>query len=79
MFTTETARIGGQKSKRSKSIDIQTIEKLTPLDDMAFNMLKKGIEKGDFRFVKLFMQYRFGKPKTITEVNVNSEVPLFQL
>tara|TARA_R110001632_G_scaffold137676_3_gene253249 strand:+ start:2129 stop:2368 length:240 start_codon:yes stop_codon:yes gene_type:complete len=79
MFTTETARVGGQKSKRSKSIDIQTIEKLTPLDDMAFNMLKQGIENGDFRFVKLFMQYRFGKPKTITEVTINSEVPLFSL
>ena len=33
MFTKETARLGGLKSKRSKSIDISLIEKLTPLDD----------------------------------------------
>ena len=79
MFTTETARIAGLKSKRGKSIDVALIEKLTSLDEIAFEKLKQGIEKGDFQYLKLYFYYRFGKPKTIAEVTINAETPLFQL
>jgi hypothetical protein len=79
MFTKETARLGGLKSKRGKSIDISLIEKLTPLDDIAFEKLKQGIERGDFQYLKLYFYYRYGRPKAIREVTVNVETPLFQL
>ena len=79
MFTKETARLGGLKSKRGKSIDTSLIEKLTPLDDIAFEKLKQGIERGDFQYLKLYFSYRYGKPKAIKEVTINAETPLFQL
>ena len=44
-----------------------------------FKKLKEGIERGDFNYVKLFFNYRFGKAKVIQEITVNSEQPLFNL
>jgi hypothetical protein len=65
--------------RRPDDLNLKVIEKLTPLDDKAFRMLQNGIEKGDFKFLKLWMSYRFGLPKQQTEIKVNSEQPLFNL
>ena len=65
--------------RRPDDINLKIIERLTPLDDKAFKMLREGIEKGDFKFLKLWMNYRFGLPKQQTEIKVNSEQPLFSL
>lgn len=43
--------------------DTALIERLTPFEGIALKALEKGIKKGDFAFIKLFMEYRFGKPK----------------
>ena len=72
--------MGNENSgRKSKSSEIALIEKLSPLDDQAFEQLKKGIESGDFQFLKLFFLYRFGRPKQIQDVAINSEQPLFNL
>ena len=55
------------------------IQKLSPLDDIAFEELTKGIKRGEFAYIKLFFHFRFGRPKQITELTVNSEQPLFNL
>jgi hypothetical protein len=65
--------------RKSKTDEIQMIERLSPLDAVAFEKLKEGIEAGDFNYIKLFFNYRFGKPKQIQEITVNSEQPLFNL
>ena len=65
--------------RKSKTDEIQMIERLSPLDAVAFKKLKEGIEAGDFNYIKLFFNYRFGKPKQIQEITVNSEQPLFNL
>jgi len=65
--------------RKNKSDEIAMIEKLSPLDDGAFEQLKKGIERGEFAFIKLWFLYRFGKPKQIQEITVNSEQPLFDI
>ena len=65
--------------RKSKTDEIQMIERLSPLDEIAFEQLTKGIEAGDFNYIKLFFNYRFGKPKQIQEITVNSEQPLFNL
>ena len=49
--------------RKPKAEEIKLIEKLSPLEDSAFEALKNGLINGDFPFVKLFMEYRFGKPK----------------
>ena len=65
--------------RKSKTEEIILIEKLTPLSDKAFEELQKGIERGEFQFVRLWFQYMYGKPKQITEVSISQEQPLFDL
>jgi len=49
--------------RKPKATELELIERLSPLDDIALKSLKLGVESGDFNFTKLFMEYRFGKPK----------------
>jgi hypothetical protein len=60
---------GGRKPKAT---ELKIIEKLTPLETMAFEALAEGLKSGDFSYVKLFMEYRFGKPKDIMESSGSS-------
>ena len=71
---------GNKFSGRPPKVDeIQMIEKLSPLDDYAFEQLRRGIERGEFAFIKLFFLYRWGRPKQISEIEITSEQPLFDL
>lgn len=65
--------------RKSKTEEIILIEKLTPLSDKAFDELRKGIERGEFQFVRLWFQYMYGKPKQIAEISISQEQPLFDL
>jgi len=65
--------------RKSKTEEIILIEKLTPLSDKAFEELQKGIERGEFQFVRLWFQYMYGKPKQIAEVSISQVQPLFDL
>lgn len=71
---------GGKREgagRKPKVEETKLIERLSPLDDMAFEALRKGVEKGDYAFVKMFMEYRYGKPKetvSMTSTNENIEV-----
>jgi hypothetical protein len=65
--------------RRKKEADIKMIERLSPLDDIAFEKLREGVENGQFAYLKLYFLYRFGSPISIQEVTVNSETPLFNL
>ena len=49
--------------RKPKTEEMALIEKLTPLEEMAFDELRKGIERGEFQFVRLWFQYMYGKPK----------------
>ncbi len=46
-----------------KADEALLIERLGPMDDIAFAALKTGLEKKASWAVKMFMEYRFGKPK----------------
>jgi len=65
----------GFAGRKTKAEEIELIERLSPLDDMAFEALKEGIEKNDFRYVKLFHEYRYGKPKETKDINLDQDVP----
>lgn len=65
--------------RKPKSDEMALIEKLTPLEDKAFEELEKGIERGEFQFVRLYFQYMYGKPKQITEISINQEEPIFNI
>lgn len=53
-------RGGGRKPKAA---EIELIERLSPMDETALRALEMGVKSGEFNFIKLFMEYRFGKPK----------------
>ena len=53
------------------------IDKLSPLEPLAFEALKDGLEKKDFKFVQLYYNYFAGKPKETKDITINEDVPLF--
>ena len=67
--------------RKPKSVEIALIERLTPLEPRAFELLKEGLDSGDFKYLRLYFLYRFGKPREQKEINVtsNQEQPLFNL
>ena len=54
-------RVGSGRKPKVEEIEI--IERLSPLDELAFKALEKGVRAGEIKFVKLFFEYRYGKPK----------------
>ncbi len=62
---------GGSRAgsgRKPKATEIELIEKLGPLEDVALKMLAQGVKSGDYNFVKLYMEYRYGKPKQQTDI-----------
>ena len=72
---------GGHKSagRKSKSEEVQLLEKLGALEPSAFMALEKGLEKGDFKFVQLFYNYYAGKPRETKDITVTNEQPIFNI
>ena len=67
---------GGRPTKND---EIKLIEQLTPLEPEAYSALKAGLERGEFKYVQLFFNYYYGKPKQITQIQVEEEMPIFQI
>ena len=63
--------------RKSKAEEINLIEKLTPLEDAAYEALKIGVENGDFKFVQLFYNYYAGKPRETKDITINEDLPIF--
>ena len=60
---------GGRKSK---AVEQSLIEKLSPLEQSAFDALREALNDKKDWAVKLFFQYNFGMPKqVISQTNVN--------
>jgi len=73
---------GGKRQgagRKSKSEEVELIERLSPLEEKAFKALQKGIESGDFKYVQLFYHYYAGKPKETKDITLNAEQPIFEL
>ena len=71
---------GGKRDgagRKSKADEVSLIEKLSPLEDIAFEALKAGVEKGDFKYVQLFYNYYAGKPRETKDISINEDLPLF--
>lgn len=63
------ARPGSGRPRRDEEQEL--IRKLSPYDDRAIAVLLRGVERGDFNFVKLYMNYRFGTPQQ--QVKITNE------
>lgn len=66
---------GGNKNagRKPKADELVLIEKLSPLDELAFEKLKEGVESGSYHHLKLFYEYRYGKPKQLIGVVTENE------
>jgi len=71
---------GGKRDgagRPSKADEVNLIEKLSPLEDAAFQALKAGVESGDFKFVQLYYNYYAGKPRETRDITINEDLPIF--
>ncbi len=67
---------GGKREgagRKPKAEEIELIERLSPMDDLALQKLKEGVNSGDFKFIQLFMNYRYGRPKEKKDITSNGE------
>lgn len=63
---------GGKRSgagRKPKADELELIERLTPFDDIAMDALKIGLKNGEYSFVRMFFEYRLGKPKETMNLN----------
>jgi hypothetical protein len=71
---------GGKRTgsgRKPKAEEVQLIEKLTPLEPLAFDALEQGLKDKDFRYVQLYYNYYAGKPKETKDISINEDKPLF--
>ena len=64
--------------RKPKADEQQLIEKLTPLEASAFKALADGLKEGQNWAVKLFFDYKFGKPKETKDVNLK-QIPVIDM
>jgi hypothetical protein len=65
--------VGNKGGRPPKADEQKLIERLSPLDDTAFNALKNGLDENEPWAVKLFFEYRYGKPKQQVDHTTNGE------
>ena len=65
------ARKGAGRKRKSEEQDL--IEKLTPYEPLALAALEEALKKGSSWAVKLFMEYKYGKPKETVTSKVTLE------
>lgn len=64
---------GGRRrgaGRKTKAEEQTLIENLTPYEDRAHAVLFEAIDRGEPWAVKLFFEYRYGKPRQIQDVTV---------
>lgn len=70
------AKRGGKRKgagRKSKAEELELIEKLKPLEPLAFTALQAGLEGGEVAFLKLYFEYMYGKPKQQLDVTTKGE------
>jgi hypothetical protein len=71
--------LGNNGGRKPKAEEQKLIEKLSPLEPLAFDALTKAIEEGKDWAVKLFFNYQYGMPKQIVDQNNNVTVSNFDI
>jgi hypothetical protein len=71
--------LGNNGGRKSKAEEQKLIEKLSPLEPLAFKALTDAITEGKDWAVKLFFQYNYGMPKQVVDQNTNLTVDNFSI
>jgi hypothetical protein len=64
--------IGNNGGRPPKTEELALIERLSPMDDLALKLLNDKLEEGDMLALKMFMEYRWSKPRQ--EVSVEGDL-----
>ena len=66
---------GGNKNagRKPKAEEQKLVEKLSPMEESALNVLKKNVEKGERWAIELYFKYMYGMPKQQTDVTSNGK------
>jgi hypothetical protein len=77
----EKTRGGARENagRKSKAEEQSLIEKLTPLEPLAFKALTDALKDGKDWAVKLFFQYNFGMPKQVIDQNNTHNINNFDI
>tara|TARA_B100001057_G_scaffold465164_1_gene521046 strand:+ start:606 stop:875 length:270 start_codon:yes stop_codon:yes gene_type:complete len=67
---------GGRPTKND---EIKMIQELTPLKPIAYQKLEEGLLRGEFKFVQLYFNYFYGKPKQLIDLEVQPEPKQFEV
>ena len=73
---------GGKRpgaGRKPKAEEQELIEKLSPFDDMAQQVLLECIQDKQSWAVKMFYEYRYGKPKETKDISIVGEQPIFNI
>jgi len=65
---------GNKGGRRPRKEDAALVKKLSKYDDVATKALIDAVKEGESWAVKLFMEYRYGKPVNRIEGNVDVDV-----
>jgi hypothetical protein len=60
--------------RKPKADEIALIARLSPMDNLALKLLNDKLEDGDMAALKMFMEYRWSKPKQ--EVAIDGDLML---
>jgi len=60
--------------RKPKSEELALIARLSPMDDKALKLLNEKLDEGDMAALKMFMEYRWSKPRQ--EVSVDGDLML---
>ena len=63
--------------RKPKADEQALIEKLRPLEPLAFSALQKALENGERWAVKMFFEYLYGRPTQMVSDHIFREMPLF--
>jgi hypothetical protein len=63
--------------RKPKADEIALIARLSPMDDLALKLLNDKLEDGDMSALKMFMEYRWSKPKQEVAIDgdLNFRIP----
>lgn len=68
--------VGNKGGRRPRKMEKELIQRLSKFDKAANAELGKAIKKGEAWAIKLFMEYRYGRPVTTLDMNVSSEMEI---
>ena len=66
--------LGNNGGRPPKSDEIALIARLSPMDNLALKLLNDKLEEGDMAALKMFMEYRWSKPRQ--EVAIDGDLLL---